>query len=120
MHCPECNTTKIQREEFLKENRFCPCCNGTQNISIHRFIQWRIGDVCWLNDRGNRVATVEEMNERCLSIIEECYKKLGRTKKILVKVCDYGKADPSDVTRFYIDQFHGASKKPKFSNNPMW
>lgn len=109
MHCPECNMNKKQREEM--RGRFCGCCAGTQQISFHRFVQWNLGYVCWLD--GDEDASVTEMNRRCLSIIENCYNKLGKKINRSIKECNNHNLTPSEVTQFYSSQFLGADCKIK-------
>ena len=113
MHCPECNTNKKQREEA--KDRFCGCCGGNRNISFHRFVQWNLGWVCWLDHEGHRDASVPEMNSRCMSIIEDCYAKVGKKMNRTVELCTDYDMSPSQVTEFYAKQFQG--KDCKSSSN---
>ena len=110
MNCPECNTNKENRAEYLKNLR-CGCCGGVREISFHRFVQWNLGWVCWLS--GNSDASVSEMNDRCLSIIKDCYNKVNKKINREIKECDNKNYSPSEVTQFYCSQFQGADCKVK-------
>lgn len=109
MHCPECNTTNKQRQEM--KDRFCGCCGGSKNISFHRFVQWNLGWVCWLD--GGEDASVSEMNQRCNSIIQDCYKKIGKKINRTWDDCEDYSLSPSEVTQFYTSQFLGKDCKNK-------
>jgi len=106
MHCPECNINNEQRKIIAEYNRPCGCCNGTKHISFHRFVQWNLGWVCWLDGFGNE-ASVYEMNVRCESIIKDCYKKLGKKINRTWNKCENYEMSSSEVTSFYASQFQG-------------
>ena len=111
MHCPECNTNNKQREEM--KNRFCGCCAGIKNISFHRFVQWNIGWITWLE--YGQDASVQEMNKRCMDIIQNCYDKVGKKLNRTIEQCSDYSLSPSEVTQFYTSQFLG--KDCKIKNN---
>jgi len=111
MHCVECNTNNEQRK-FWK-NKFCPCCGNKKNISFHRYVQYRIGDVCWLNSDGSDDASVSEMNMRCNRIILDCYKKLNKKVNRTWNNFEGHSKSPSDVTNFFAMQFLGNDCKSK-------
>lgn len=110
MHCPECNTNKENRkywEDILKTNqKTCPCCNGVKNISFHRFVQWNLGWVCWLDGNG-KDASVSEMNQRCDQIIKDCYRKVNKKVNRTWNLCENSSMSPSEVMNFFAQQFKG-------------
>lgn len=111
MHCPECNTNNKQRKEM--EHRFCGCCANKKSISFHRYVQWNLGWVRWLDASGKRDASVQEMNQRCMTIIHNCYKKLGKRINRTFNQCEDYSLSPSEVTQFYSSQFQGSDCKIK-------
>lgn len=111
MHCPECNKNNKQRKEM--KDRYCGCCANTKHISFHRFVQWRFGFVCWLDHNTFKDASVEVMNERCLSIIHSCYKEFDKKINRSFEECKNYNLSPSEVTQFYCSQFLGNDCKIK-------
>ena len=104
MHCPVCNTNKEQREEM--KDRFCGCCADKKHISFHRYVQWRLGWVCWLDGSGND-ASFSEMNRRCNRIILDCYEKVGKKVNRTWNECEDSRMSPPEVANFYAAQFQG-------------
>lgn len=107
MNCINCNENKEQREFWKKVNYTCPCCFGSGKITFHRSIQWRVADVLLLDDSGKNDASVQEMENRCLSIIKNCYTRRGGKPfdySRLLKLPDYI-TTPEGVRDFYINHF---------------
>jgi len=103
MHCVECNSNKLQREMFEKTGT-CPLCNGHRHISFHRYVQWKLGFVLWLNDDGNH-APVETMKQRCEDMILRCYREYHKNRLPIIKPYPLDHGSPVDVVAYYIDQF---------------
>lgn len=104
MNCPSCNENKEQRDFYEKYKR-CGCCNGERKVTFHRYVQYSLGDVCWLNSSGTSDSSPNEMSRRCESIIESCYSKYN--KKGRPNIYHYsGHGSPQDVMWFYAKQFY--------------
>jgi len=114
MHCPECNENNTQRKRFEKSKR-CGCCNGIRNISFHRYVQYQLGWVCWLDDNDtNKNASIDTMISRCENIIEECYSKFGKKGRPIIKSFDsYSSciASPSEIMHHYARKFKASDTK---------
>ena len=105
MNCTECNSTKKQRAEFIKEGR-CECCNGSRKITFNRYVQYQISCVSCTPDDDELNVTV--MRARIMQIIRDCFKEFNKDTIPEINRCKYPEdTDPVKVVHFYMNQFQG-------------
>ena len=129
MHCTECNLNNEQRNSFNERVKYekafyvkyhkenptdtktyeiigCPLCKGARQITFHRYIQWRLGFVAYL-DGDCSESQLHTMNQRCKLIIEKCYAEYHKKGRPVIKECDNYDVSPEGVLFHYSNQFTG-------------
>ena len=122
MYCPICNNTNLKKgsekyeviehskEYCVQVGRACSWCNGVGKISFHRYIQLKLGDICWLTGGSNgndRECDTDEIADRCVRMIASVFDERGKKFDKSRLAYPRNGTGTLDVIWFYARQFKG-------------